>query len=149
MARILIVGCGCRGRELGSQLRERGHAIRGSSRTDAGRAAIAEAGFEAVAADPARLGTLLPHLQGVSALCWLMGTADDPALHSERFDSLLETLVDTHVRGVVYEVPAGDDAAELAGSTYAMPVVRVGASPSDPGAWLPAAVEAVEAVLSA
>jgi hypothetical protein len=149
MARILIVGCGCRGRDLGRELGERGHAIRGTSRSEEGRAAIEAAGFEAVAADPGRLGTLLPHLQGVSALCWLMGTAGDPALHRERFDSLLETLVDTHVRGVVYETPAGDDAAELAGSTYAMPVVRVAAPPSDPAAWLPAAVEAVEAVLSA
>lgn len=149
MARILIVGCGCRGRELGRELSERGHAIRGSSRSDEGRATIEAAGFEAIVADPALLGTLLRHLHGVSALCWLMGTADDAALHRERFDSLLETLVDTHVRGVVYEVPAGDDAAELAGSTYAMPVVRVAASPSDPAAWLPAAVEAVEAVLSA
>ena len=143
------MGCGCRGRELARELTERGHAIRGTSRGEEGRAAIAAAGFEAVAADPSRLGTLLPHLQGVSMLCWLMGTAADPALHSERFDSLLETLVDTHVRGVVYEAPEGDDAAELAGATYAMPVVRVAAPPSDPGRWLPAAVEAVDAVLAA
>jgi hypothetical protein len=149
MARILIVGGGCRGRELGRELHERGHAIRGTSRSEEGRAAIAAAGFEAVAADPGRLGTLLPHLQGTSALCWLMGTAGDAALNGDRFASLLETLVDTHVRGVVYEGDAGTGAAERAAATYAMPVVRVDAPPSDRGRWLPAAVEAVDAVLSA
>ena len=125
MARILIVGCGCRGRELARELTERGHAIRGTSRGEEGRAAIAAAGFEAVAADPSRLGTLLPHLQGVSMLCWLMGTAADPALHSERFDSLLETLVDTHVRGVVYEGPSGDPARRYS-RTFRMPVEVLG-----------------------
>ena len=73
MARILIVGCGCRGRELGAELRERGHAVRGTSRTEEGRAAIETAGFEGVIADPNRLGTLLPHLHGVSAVCWRAG----------------------------------------------------------------------------
>ncbi|MEA2353585.1 MAG: hypothetical protein QOJ14_1999 [Thermoleophilaceae bacterium] len=149
MARILIVGCGCRGRDLGRELAARGHAVRGTSRGEDGRAEIAAAGFEAVAADPARLGTLLPHLQGASALCWLMGTAGDPALHGERFAALLEELVDTHVRGVVYEDPASDEAAERAAGTYAMPVVRVDGPPSDPAAWLPAAVAAVDAVLAA
>src|SRR2546423_9503468 len=98
MARVLIVGCGCRGRELAGALREGGHAIRGTSRTPEGCAAIEAAGFEAALADPGRLGTLLPHLQGASVLCWLMGTAGDRALHEERFATLLETLVDTHVR---------------------------------------------------
>src|SRR5919202_6911138 len=100
MARVLIVGCGCRGRELGRALVERGHAVRGTSRSDAGRAAIEADGLEGVVADPNRLATLLPQLHGVSALCWLLGTADEPALNRERFATLLETLVDTHVRGV-------------------------------------------------
>ena len=149
VARILIVGCGCRGRELGRELGERGHAIRGTSRTEAGRAAIEQAGFEGVIADPGRLGTLLPHLQGTSVLCWLMGTVPDPALNEERFAALLDTLVDTHVRGAVYEAGAGHAAAERAAATYRMPVERVGEPLSDPSAWLPAAVRAVESVLAA
>jgi len=56
MARILIVGCGCRGRALARELGERGHAVRGTSRTEAGRARIEAAGFEGVVADPDRLG---------------------------------------------------------------------------------------------
>jgi len=148
MARILIVGCGCRGRQLGGALRQRGHAIRGTSRSDAGRAAIEAEGFEGVIADPGRLGTLLPHLQGVSALCWLMGTADDPALHGERFVTLLDTLVDTHVRGVVHEAAAGAEAARYARETYRMPVALVTESPGDLGRWLPAALRAVDEVLA-
>src|SRR5436309_3417691 len=108
MARVSIVGCGCRGRKLAGALRERGHAVRGTTRRRERLAAIEAAGAEAVTADPARLTTLLPHLAAASVLCWLMGTAaGDPqeveALHGPRLVSLLETLVDTHVRGAVYE----------------------------------------------
>lgn len=149
MARILIVGCGCRGRTLGRALAERGHAIRGTSRAESGRAAIEADGLEGVVADPNRLATLLPHLQGVSALCWLMGTADEPALDAERFATLLESLVDTHVRGVVHESAAAERAAADARATYRMPVERVAESPGDLRRWLPAAVRAVDAVLAA
>jgi len=149
MARVLIVGCGCRGRELGRALRERGHAVRGTSRSDAGRAAIEADGLEGVVADPDRLATLLPQLQGVSALCWLMGTAAAPELHTQRFATLLETLVDTHVRGVVYEAAAGAAAAARASETYRMRVAAVTEPPAEPARWLPAALRAVDSVLAA
>jgi nucleoside-diphosphate-sugar epimerase len=149
MARVLIVGCGCRGRELGRELRARGHAVRGTSRHDSGRAAIETAGLEGVVADPGALATLVPHLQGVTVLCWLMGSAGDPALHSERFETLLETLVDTHVRGVVHEAAAAEPIADRARATYAMPVELVAEPPSDPLRWREAALAAVEAVLAA
>ena len=149
MARVLIVGCGCRGRELGRELRGRGHAVRGTSRREAGRAAIDADGIEGVVADPGRLATLVPHLQGVTVLCWLMGSADDPALRGERFETLLETLVDTHVRGVVHESAAAEPIADRARATYAMPVELVAEPPSEPERWLPAALAAVDAVLAA
>ena len=69
-----------------------------------------------------------------------MGTADDPVLRAERFATLLDSLVDTHVRGVVYETPAGATAARRAADTYRMPVARVAEPPSDPSRWLPAAL---------
>jgi len=149
MARVLVVGCGCRGRELARRLGERGHAVRGTSRTADGCAAIEAAGFEGVVADPNRLGTLIPHLQGSSVLCWLMGAALEPALQGERFASLLELLVDTHVHGVVHEVPDETGAARRVGETYRMPVARISAPPSDPPRWLDDAVRAVESVLAA
>jgi nucleoside-diphosphate-sugar epimerase len=148
MARVLIVGCGCRGRTLGRALRERGHAVRGTSRSDEGRAAIEADGLEGVVADPDRLATLMPRLQGVSALCWLLGGLDAPALE-ERFASLLEALVDTHVRGVVYEAPSATAAARRASATYRMPVVAVTESPAEPERWLAAALRAVDSVLAA
>ena len=123
--------------------------MRGTSRSEDGRAAIEAAGFEGVVADPDRLGTLLPHLQGASALCWLMGTAGDPALRGERFASLLELVVDTHVRGVVYEGPEEGDVARRAGATYRMPLALISAAPEDPGPWLDDALHAVESVLAA
>ena len=149
MARVLIVGCGCRGRELGRELRARGHAVRGTSRGEPGRAAIEADGIEGVVADPARLATLTPQLQGVTVLCWLMGTVADPSLHGERFETLLETLVDTHVRGVVHESAAAEPIAARARATYAMPVELVAEPPSDPARWLSAALAAVDAALAA
>jgi nucleoside-diphosphate-sugar epimerase len=149
VARVLIVGCGCRGRELGRALRDGGHAVRGTSRTDAGIAAIEADGLEGVVADPARLATLTPHLQGVTVLCWLMGGVPEPALHGDRFATLLETLVDTHVRGVVHESAQATAIADRARATYAMPVELVAEPPSDPVRWLAAALAAVDAVLAA
>ena len=158
MARILIVGCGCRGMALASALAEEGHAVRGTTRDAARLAEIEAVGAEAVSADPDRLGTLLPAIEGVSALCWLMGTAahNAEALHGPRLASLVEKLVDTHVRGVVYEAAGGVPAAAFAGgaeivrrasATYGMPVEIVDADPAHHDAWLSAMRSAVSRVL--
>ncbi len=56
MARVLIVGCGCRGRELAGALLAAGHQVRGTSRDPAALRALAAAGVEGVVADPDRLG---------------------------------------------------------------------------------------------
>ena len=104
MARVLIVGCGCRGQELARELRAAGHAVRGTTR-DRGRfPAIEAAGAEPYLGDPDRIATLMEALTGVTILCWLMGTAEGaPELHDGRLRMLWEKLVDTPVRGVVYE----------------------------------------------
>ena len=77
MARVLIVGCGCRGRLLAEAVRADGHAVRGTTRDASGLEAIEAAGAEGVVADPDRLGTLMRALAGVTAVCWLLGSADD------------------------------------------------------------------------
>lgn len=159
MARILIVGCGCRGRSLAGDLAAAGHAVRGSTRDPARTAEIEEAGAEAVVADPDRLGTLLPALEGVSVLCWLMGSAagDADALHGPRLEALVETLVDTPVRGVVYEAAGTVDPELLAGGAaivrrgaarWSMPAAVVDADPADPAAWLAAMRRGVDDVLA-
>ena len=103
MARILIVPCGCRGRSLARELRAEGHAVRGTTRDPAHAAAIAETGAEPYVGDPDRIATLMDALHGVTVVCWLMGTIADPDLHAGRLRMLWEKLVDTPVRGVVYE----------------------------------------------
>jgi uncharacterized protein YbjT (DUF2867 family) len=162
MARILVVGCGCRGRELANALGADGHPVRGTSRTEEGREAIEADGVEGRVADPDRLGTLLPLLDGVSAVCWLLGSAEGSseqleALHGPRLRSLLEKLVDTPVRGLVYEAAGTVDAALLAGgaaiveevgATFRMPVRVVAAEPADPAAWTAVTSEAVGEVLT-
>ena len=116
MARVLIVGCGCRGQELARELGAAGHAVRGTTRDAADVEAIEAAGAEGVVADPDRLGTLLPLMAGVTVICWLMGTAegdDVAALHGDRLESLLAKLVDSGVRGLVYEAAGSVDAGLL------------------------------------
>ena len=161
MARVLIVGCGCRGQALAAALVGDGHAVRGTTRAERGRAPIEAAGAEPVVADPDRLGTLLPALPGVSAICWLLGSADGgaeaaAALHGPRLSSLLEKLVDTTVRGVVYEA-AGSVAPDLlregaaivkrAAATYNMPARVVDSDPADRPEWLAAMRGAVAEIL--
>ncbi len=149
MARALIVGCGCRGRLLGAGLLEQGWAVRGTSRTDAGLEEIAGAGIEPAPADPDRPGTILDLVGDVAVVHWLLGSATGgseqvAAIHGPRLERLLEHLVDTPVRGFVYEA-AGTVAPELleegarlvrqAAETWRIPAEVIGADASDPGAW--------------
>jgi uncharacterized protein YbjT (DUF2867 family) len=161
MARVLIVGCGCRGRELATALIAGGHGVRGTTRHSDELGAIEAAGAEAALADPDKLGTLLPALEGVSAVCWLLGSArGEPeavaSLHGARFPSLLERLVDTPVRGIVYEAagtaPAealsrGAAAAREAGERWRIRVELLERDPGDHQAWLEAATGAVRRLL--
>lgn len=161
MARVLIIGCGRRGQRLAAELRDRGHVIRGTTRRPERLAEIEAAGAEAVLADPDRLATLVPALDHVSvAVLLLASAAGEPAqlseLHGPRLDALLVKLIDTTIRGVVYEA-AGTVPAELLASgaeTVArlcsasmIPCALLEADPAQP-AWLPAAAAAVDEVLS-
>lgn len=150
MARALIVGCGCRGRELGAALAQRGWLVRGTSREPASLAAIEAAGIEAVVADPDRIATVLDQLEGVALIYWLLGGArGDPeavaALHSARLERLLEEIVDTPVRGFVYELAVGLEAATALGALellrgaadrWRIPFEVVDAPPGDHRSWL-------------
>ncbi len=122
MARALIVGCGCRGRELGGQLLAEGWAVRGTSRREEGLAAIEAAGIEAALADPERPSTLLELVGDVTAVYWLLGSAvgtpgEIEAIHGPRLERFLERLVETPVRRFVYEAEGSVDPAILKGGT--------------------------------
>lgn len=154
MARVLIVGCGCRGQALAESLAEVGHAVRGTSRDPARAVELEAAGIESLVADPDRLVTMMPAIEGVSVVCWLMGTADAPQLHGPRLESMLEHIVDTPARGLVYETggaerPEGIAAAARLSATYNMPVEVVGALPAEHQVWLETMVAAVGRVLGA
>jgi uncharacterized protein YbjT (DUF2867 family) len=136
VARVLIVGCGCRGQELARALAAEGHAVRGTTR-DRGRfGAIAAAGAEPVLADPDRVGTLVSALEAVAIVVWLLGRATGTpealaALHGERLRAFFESVVDTTVRGVVLE-PSGEGSkaiANQAARTWSIPVVVLEESP--------------------
>ena len=108
MARVLIVGCGCLGTELGRTLADDGWAVRGTSRTSGGAARIERSGIEGVVADPDRVGTVLEHVGDVAVVAWALGAASGPSAHDvngPRLERMLERLVDTPVRGFVLDEP--------------------------------------------
>lgn len=147
MARALIVGCGCRGRTLASRLAAEGWTVRGTTRERAGLAAIESAGLEAALADPARPGTILDLVGDVTVLHWLLASAGGEgvdALHGDSLEALLERLVDTPVRGFVYEAAGrvpdrslwrGTALVRLAARRWRIPVEVVDADPLEPEAW--------------
>lgn len=149
MARALIVGCGCRGRLLGERLLAEGWAARGTSRRDDGLAGIEAAGIEPALADPDRPATLLDLVGDVTVVHWLLGSAQaEPeviaAIHGPRLERALEKLVDTPVRGFVYEAAGrvqshhlerGEGIVRAAAETWRIPVEVVDADPGDPRAW--------------
>lgn len=162
MARALIVGCGCRGRELGGELLVRGWQVRGTSRRADRIGEIEAAGIEPAVADPGRIGTLVDCIEGVTLIYWLLGSATgDPdavaGLHGPRLERLLEEIVDTPVRGLVYELTGAID-PELAlaafghlrsaGERWRIPFEVVDADPADIESWRAAMVAAGEAVLA-
>jgi hypothetical protein len=160
VARVLIVGCGCRGEALADALIAAGHPVRGTTRNPARVGELEAAGIEPAVGDPYRLATLLPHMANTSALVWLMASAtgdDVQALHRTRLQTTLERLVDSPVRGMVYEaagtLPAAllrEGAAEVrkAALTWQMPNVIVEQEPGDLEPWVSAMVAAVEEVLA-
>jgi hypothetical protein len=149
MARALIVGCGCRGRELGRVLLEEGWAVRGTTRREECLSEIEAAGIEPALADLDRVGTVLELVGDVAVVYLLLGSiAGDPeaiaALHGPRLERLMEKLVDTPVRGVVYEaagivdpdlLAAGAEIVAAAGRTWRIPFAIAGDGQNDFREW--------------
>jgi uncharacterized protein YbjT (DUF2867 family) len=161
VARILIVGGGCRGRRLAATLADQRHAVRITTRTETRRAAIEASGAECWIGTPDRLATLRAALDGVTILCWLLGSATGPelqlrALHSSRLEFFATQAIDTTVRGFIYEacgsVPAealraGVEIVRSVAERNAIPLALLEADPNDEGAWQEQAGAAVESLL--
>jgi hypothetical protein len=161
VARILIVAGGCRGRRLAAELVGEGHAVRASTRTESGRAAIEETGAECWIGTPERLGTLRAALESVTVVCWLLGIAAGPesevhALHASRLEFFLGQVIDTTVRGFVYEAAGTVPGEILAGGERIVrrvaerneiPVGFLRADPADAETWLAGAHAEIGALL--
>jgi Trk K+ transport system NAD-binding subunit len=159
VARCLIIGCGCRGLEFARELIARGHTVRATTRDSARTREIEAAGAEAIVADPDRIATLIPALEHAGVGCILLGSATGSAesvaaLHSSRLEMLLLRMLDTTVRGVVYEAAGTVDPAVLAAGSELvrrfcedsrMPYALL--SDGEAGGWLGQAADAVDRVL--
>ena len=162
MARCLIIGCGCRGQALAQALVERGHAVRGTTRDPARRPAIEKTGAQAVVADPDQVGTIIAALEHVTVALILLGSARGSApalaaLHGPRLEMLLTRMVDTTIKGVVYEARGSVDSELLKAGSVAVRafegrsrarVALLDADPRQPEIWLAQALGAVEAMLA-
>src|SRR4051795_7635805 len=123
MARLLVVGGGCRALALAGELRADGHAIRAVTRTEAHRPAIEATGAECVIGDPDVVGSLRYALDNVTLVLWLLGTATGENvadLHGSRLAMMLERTIDTTARGIVYEAAGTVDPEGLAGGPGAL-----------------------------
>ena len=152
MARVLVVGCGCRGQALARELVAAGHAVRGTTRDPAKADAIAATGAEPYVGDPDRIAELMGAIAGTTIVCWLLAgeaAQENPELHGGRLRMLFEKIVDTPVRGVVYE-PAGEGEAiaRAAHETWQIPLAVLASAPADHARWLAEATDAVERLLS-
>jgi NADP-dependent 3-hydroxy acid dehydrogenase YdfG len=160
LARVLIVGCGGRGQALARELAAAGHAVRGTTRSPARADAIAAAGAEPYVGDPDRIATLMEAIAGVTVVAWLLGNADGERaaeLHDGRLRMLCEKLVDTPVRGLLYEgagtlpdavLAGGAEVVRRAAETWSIPVEVLATDPAKCSEWTRAARGAVDALLA-
>ena len=133
--------------------------MRGTTRSPARVEAISAAGAQPYVGDPDRVGTLLEAIAGVTIVVWLLGSAVGERaeeLHAGRLRMLCEKLVDTPVRGLVYEgagtlpdtvLAGGAEVVRQAAATWSIPVEVLSVDPSSCSEWTAGAVAAVEALL--
>ena len=162
MARILIIAGGARGRTLAGGLVAQGHAVRITTREQAGRAAIEAVGAECWIGTPDRIATLRYALENVTVACWLLGNAcgEEPAvraLHESRLDFFVTQTIDTTVRGLVYEAAGSVAPATLAAGRKlicekaafnAIPLRVLDADPGDRDCWCEQVRTAIAELLS-
>jgi hypothetical protein len=163
VARILIVGGGCRGLRLAERLYGEGSVVRIVTRKSERRGEIEAVGAECFVGDPDRLTTLGPAVEHVTLVCWLLATATGEGcatevLHGSRLAQFLHSLIDTTVRGVVYEaggsqLPAallaqGQQLVYETARRNAIPLRIVRADPCDLREWTSEAQAAVQSLLA-
>jgi hypothetical protein len=166
VARILIVGGGCPGRELAARMVTAGHAVRVTTRSERGRAEIERSGAECWIGTPDRLATMRGALDHVTIACWMLAGAHGEReqltdLHRSRLEFFLSQAIDTTVRGFLYDAtPGGDVPADLLaeGAEIVRRMTQLNAIPAvvldsgrerrDRDGWVAAASSAIELLLS-
>ena len=162
MARILLVAGGCRGRGLAAALLADGHAVRITTRSSERRPSIEQAGAECWVGTPDRLATLRGALDGVTIACWLLGAGSGSAeqllqLHGSRLEFFLTQIIDTTVRGFVYEargtstpaaaLAAGELTVQRLTQLNAIPAAYLRADPAQREEWIAHARALIAALL--
>jgi hypothetical protein len=126
--------------------------VRGTTREARRLADIEAAGADAVRADPDRAATILELIGDVTLIYWLLGSATgEPeavaAINGPRLERVLEALVESPVRGFVYEaagrvgrqpLEGGGVIVRAASERWRIPVEVVDADPDDRSAWVEA-----------
>jgi len=116
-----------------------------------------------VVADPDRVASILDHVGDVAVVFWLLGSAlgereAATAIHGPRLERLMEKLVDTPVRGFVYEgagraqdhhLERGAEIVREAAARWRIPVEVVTEDPGDWEAWTEAMLAAAERLTGA
>ena len=114
-------------------------------------------------ADPDRVTSILDHVGDVTLVFWLLGSAlGEPeaiaAIHGPRLERVMEKLVDTPVRGFVYEAAGrvhrhhlerGAEIVREAAERWRIPVAVVTEDPRDWEAWTEAMLAAAERLTGA
>jgi hypothetical protein len=128
---------------------------------DAGSGQGSGADIEWCRGDPMRLGTLRSAFEQVTVACWLFGSvggteAEVSALHGVRLESFVRQIVDSSVRGLVYEASGtaspqalqrGRGIVEELTTGHSIPLAVITADPLDAGAWLAQARAGIAGVL--
>lgn len=134
MARVLIVDRAGRAAAVRSELEVRGYAVR------------------EVEGDPLLPGHVFEALENVAVVCWLMGSGEGPTgpapeANGEQLETVLLKVVDTGVRGFVFERPADElnTHVEHARATWHIPIEEVAAGDGD--VWCGSVCDAVDAAL--
>jgi hypothetical protein len=137
--------------------------VRVTARSEARRASIEAVGAQCWIGTPDRLGTLRGALENVTFACWLLGSADGSeaelrGLHGPRLEAFVRQLIDTTVRGLIYEATGPALPGKLAAEAEQMvrglaehneiPHTIIRADPDDPERWMEEARAAVSRMLN-
>lgn len=114
--------------------------VESGARTAVAEEALSAAGYAVRSVVPKLAGEIVDALENVAVVAYLLGDASDPYIHDEMLETVLLKVVDTGVRGVVYESPgAGANAhVEHAVATWHLSVAEL--EDGDFGAQLVSAV---------